>query len=835
MRFSCLCGFLFFCWFSGALSAQKEVWNLNGTDWLFYEAGSGNKYPAEVPGTVHTDLLRNGRIPDPFYGTNEDSVQWVAANTWVYEKTFRVPATILDKENVELVCEGLDTYASVFVNDTLVLEAGNMFRSWKVKVKTQLKNGENNLRIVFYPAGHVAQLRAGELPYTLPGEERVQVRKAQYQFGWDWGPRILTAGIWKRIYINAWSKAQIHDLYFYTSAVHDSVADVRIVINLEGKIKKGMRLLINLWDEGMNQQLSYRLKEDELQVELAMKIHGPVLWWCNGMGRPHTYHLDIKLEEGENLLDNREELVGIRTIELVQEPDSAGQTFYFKLNGVPLFIKGANVIPQDIFLPRIKKEDYGQLVQNAADASMNMLRVWGGGVYEDDEFYRQCDEKGILVWQDFMFACAMYPGDALFLENVEAEVYEQVIRLRNHASLALWCGNNENQEGWDNWGWQKQYRYSSADSAKIYHDYQQLFNAIIPGVLEKTDPRRAYHPSSPAGGWGRASSYRQGDVHYWGVWWGHEPFEAYKEHAGRFVSEYGFQGMPDMASLRKFVPDSQLYKGSPSLKQHQKHPTGYETIEEAMRRYYTIPQQLEDYVYISQLVQAYGIETAILAHRLARPYCMGTLYWQLNDCWPVTSWSSTDRYNQPKAVWYKVKQDYAPVVLIPVETDSVFCLHGVNDRLLSYNGVLTVGIYDLKGKCIFSESLPAEIPGEGTRIIWKKNIHELPVAAEKYLLRFQLATGDSLVAERYVYRKYPNAYELEKPQVKIKRMSENYIAVSCSGFLAKDVYLSSGDAVFSDNYFDLLPGETKVIRIQNWSRYLLPVEDIQIKMLNDLH
>ena len=350
-----------------------------------------------------------------------------------------------------------------------------------------------------------------------------------------------------------------------------------------------------------------------------MTLINPKLWNCRGLGKPFLYHAEIELSCRYKLLEKREIAFGVRDIKLVQQPDDKGSSFYFQVNNKPVFIKGANLIPQHSFLPEVKTADYDRIFDAVNENNMNMLRVWGGGAYETDSFYQRCDEQGILVWQDLMFAGGMYPGDTGFLKNVSDEISDQVARLRNHPSIALWCGNNEIEEGWNNWGWQKQYGYSAKDSAAIYANYKKLFLNNIPDQLNRLDAGRVYYPSSPAHGWGRKESLTSGDLHYWGVWWGLEPFEKYNDKVGRFVSEYGFQSFPAGESYSRFLSKESMNLNAAAFKNHQKHPTGFETISKYMEREYLVPSRFKDYAYVTQLLQASAMTTAIGAYRRNKP------------------------------------------------------------------------------------------------------------------------------------------------------------------------------------------------------------------------
>ena len=627
------------------------------SNWRFRKTGDAEWMNATVPGTAHTDLLLNKKIHDPFFGDNEKMLQWIDTCEWEYETWFNVDDSVLERNHSELVFEGLDTYAKVFLNDRLILSADNMFRTWIVDCKKYLLKEKNHLLIRFEPASIKGKAEAQKLPFTLPGDEKVFTRKAQYHYGWDWGPRFVTCGIWRAVKINFRNSFRLNDVHMITEQLTDSVARIIAEVNLT--VEKPTTLFFKLVVENQMRDSFYfdrTVHPDEKIVNLLFNINEPKRWWTNGLGEASVYNISISATDPSGQSQELIDKIGLRTIELVQENDTKGKSFYFKLNGIPVFMKGANWIPADNFLPRVKREKYLHLLLDAKNANMNMLRVWGGGVYEDDSFYDLCDSLGILVWQDFMFACAMYPGDTSFLENVSQEISDNIIRLRNHPCIALWCGNNEIDEGWKNWGWQKQYNYSEKDSTAIWKNYLRLFHEIIPQKIIQLDPSRTYWESSPSIGWGHKESLFQGDSHYWGVWWGMEPFESYMKRTGRFVSEYGFQGMPSMRTIESFTNSAERSLGSAALKNHQKHPSGFETIEHYMNDWYKKPKDFVSYVYVSQLLQAEGMIAAIEAHRSAKSYCMGTLYWQLNDCWPVTSWSSIDHFGRWKALHYAVRE-----------------------------------------------------------------------------------------------------------------------------------------------------------------------------------
>lgn len=812
--------FFFFSFFySCLLSAQTSYRNLSDESWTFNKQNDSHKYKATIPGTVHTDLFQNKVIPDPFFGANEKQLQWIENENWEYETYFSLASSELKNQNIDLEFDGLDTYATVFLNGKIVLEADNMFRKWTISVKSNLKKDNNHLKIVFHSAVEKGKSKAKKLPFTLPENERVFVRKAQYQFGWDWGPRFVTAGIWQKVQLKFWNSAKIENIKYSQIELNSKKAVLEFTTEIKTSKAKTIQLKIN---EVIK---TFHLEKGLNEVKMKYEILSPKLWWSNGLGEANLYSFTMEMSQKKELLESRKLKIGLRTIELIQQKDDTGTGFAFKLNGKMVFMKGANYIPPDSFLPRVSDSIYNTLVENARKSNMNMLRVWGGGVYPDEAFYEACDANGILVWQDFMFACAMYPGDEKFLENVKQEVIHQVNRLQNHPSLAIWCGNNENDEGWHNWGWQKQLNYSTADSTQIWNDYTKVFHEVIPNTLDSlvAKNKNIYWPSSPSIGWGRKESMTQGDSHYWGVWWGKEPFEVYKKKVPRFMSEYGFQGMPNIQTLKKVVSESDLNFNSEALKNHQKHPIGNETIKEYMERDYQIPEKFDDYIYVSQLLQANGMKTAMEAHRRAKPYCMGTLYWQFNDCWPVTSWSSLDYFGNWKAFHYQAKRSFENVLLSANEEDEKYKIYLVNDDFKSYSGKLELELMTFNGELLWKTEKNITVEENSSTIVYeisKVNFEKFDFQQTVLNVRFENFNSN------YFFVK-PKELKLEKPTIQIRKIDNLTIEIY-STVLAKNVFISSENEVFfEDNYFDLLPNEKRIIKLSK------PAEEIKIKSLFD--
>lgn len=792
-----------------ALSQNKEL--LIDKNWTFSQKGKNKWNKAEVPGCVHTDLYKNKLIPDPFFANNETQLQWIENEDWEYKTNFKITKNDLQNDKIELFFEGLDTYAKVFLNNHEILSADNMFRTWALDVKPYLKTGINTLYIVFESAVKKGKQLASQLSYTLPGDEKVFTRKAQYQYGWDWGPRFVTCGIYKNIKLRFLNVAEIKNIHYTVTKVTDSLATFTLKFDIhtyrEGYYDMFIKDLSNneIFPK-QGQQVSLYNKGVR-PFAITLKIPRPKLWWCNGLGEQNFYNYTISLIKKSGSIDSKTVSIGVRSIELVKE-DEGGETFYFKLNGIPIFIKGANYIPPDNFLPRVSDNDYRKDVMLAKNAGMNMLRVWGGGVYADEAFYDACDKNGILVWQDFMFACAMYPGDSIFIENVKKEISEQIHHLAAHPCIALWCGNNEVDEGWKNWGWQKQYHYSAKDSSKIWNDYLKLFHQIIPNIVKEQAPKTNYITTSPQIGWGHKESLIVGDSHYWGVWWGNEPFSNYENKVGLFMSEYGFQSMPSLNTFKQICDSSSLNFNSIAIKNHQKHPSGYETIRSYMAKDFVVPKKFEDFIYVSQLLQSHGMKIAIEAHRRAKPNCMGTLFWQLNDCWPVTSWSAYDYYKQPKAFYYDLERLYDNVLISIIKSDYYYECQILNDNLQEITGIIELSVKDFTGKVIYSKQSPVTINPNTSLVYVKLTENEIKdIKQNESYISCKLITDKGAIKKTLYYFVSPKELILPKPKIEWTYNSDSKTLKIKANALVKNIYLNNNFNSLGKNYFDLEPNE----------------------------
>lgn len=750
---------------------------------------------ANVPGNIVSDLLSNEIINNPYFGSNEDSIQWIFNRDWAYKTNFR-----LGKEaNQELVFNGLDTYANIYINDSLYLQTDNMFRSWTIDVSSLKRKKNHRLKIVFKNVFEKERDKIKELGYELPGGTRVHTRKAGFHYGWDWGAKITTSGIWKEVEINGWNNATIREFEIFQKELSDSYAYLDANIELEVQATADYALEIN------DSIYSYFLTKGKYQLTIPISINQPTKWWPHGHGKQHLYSFNLLLKKEGKIVDEKQKKIGLRNVELVNEKDSLGTSFYFKINGKPIFMKGANYIPQDHLQNRVSKQDYLDLLADAKNSNMNMLRVWGGGIYEQDIFYDICDSLGVLIWQDFMFACAMYPSDSLFLENVKQEAIENVRRLNHHPSIVLWCGNNENSEGWQRWGWQE--AYDSSQKKVIEKGYKQLFNGILPQVVSQY-AKIPYWESSPSLGRGDPRHQFEGDAHYWGVWHDAEPFENLLKKVPRFMSEFGFQSFPSIETISTFCDTSEFDLNSSSMQSHQKHPRGNALILEYIEREYPVPTSFEKLVYLSQIVQSQGIRMGLEAHRYSQPYCMGTLYWQFNDCWPVASWSSRDYFGNWKALNYAVRQVFQPLALSVVsKPNGLFDVWVVSEQQTIFKDTLVLEIFDLEGKLAY--------PTQHQEVTIKPNTSTLLIED------LSIETKDLFVIARLKNKKIkshirftskPKDMKLTRPNIQHEWQQNKLILQS--DVPAFQVYLHGIKGHFSSNFLTLMPGEKQTINFE---------------------
>lgn len=783
-------------------------------NWSIKTENDSIRIVTDIPNEIHLDLYNNKVIEHPFFGDNEKRVQWVADKNWIYEKDFDVDSSFLSNENLELVFSGIDTYSEVCLNEKLILKTDNQFRQWNVDVKSILKTSNNKLKILIRSPFEIENQKAKTYGFQPPSDSRIFTRKAAYVYGWDWGPRIVTSGIWKPVKLEGWNGPTLKDVFI----IQDSLTERKAFLTAKFEIYSTKPDEITLFVYGNKQKL---MTETGIQsINIKLEIDYPDLWWPSGLGDQKLYAIDCSLIHSDFGVQTITKKIGIRTIELVQEKDLFGKSFYFKVNDIPVFMKGANYIPQRILGNEIDSIKYERLINDAAESNMNMLRVWGGGIYEHDIFYDLCDEKGILVWQDFMFANGIYPADSSLLSSIRKEVEEQVKRLRNHPSIVLFCGNNEIAEAWANWGWKN--KYSIYQQEKMEDDYNKIFHELLPEMISQLSPHISYWPSSPQFGRGDKRSQFEGDSHYWGVWHDEEPFEMYEQKIPRFMSEFGFQSYPSLKTLSGWFDKIDLNYDSHILQNHQKHPKGNELIKKYMERDYFIPENFADFIYVSQLLQAEGIARGIEAHRRAKPYCMGSLYWQLNDCWPVVSWSGIDYEGRWKALQYFVKKSFEPIIISLERKDNLLNIYMVNDKDEWVKGYLTFRLMNFEGKKYIEAEEYFKIRPNSVETLRSIDITKYTQFDLNTAVLNIVFDGDVKVSEKNFYFVKPKNMNLSKPEIKIikEKRGDHYILSLVTNTLAKNVFIDSDvDGKFSGNFFDLLPGEEKRIEFY-------PEEDI---------
>ncbi len=790
--------------------------------WQFRQVGTEDWLPATVPGGVHTDLLALGKIPDPFVGDNELKVLWVAETDWEYRRTFTPDKNILTEPNVFLVCDGLDTLADVYLNGTYLGHADNMFRRWEWEVKALLRGGENEIRVVFDSPVRFVNGRQAQLPLTsvstLPGG--THLRKAPCHWGWDWGPSLPTIGVWKDIRLEGFS-ARLEDVRLRQRFEDDG--SVTLTVDVAAGSASGAALTASLeivHPDGSGQSVEESLfwfeKDTEQSCNLQLSIFNPQRWYPNGYGAQPLYEVEVTLKGGQTILDRRAYRIGLRTIELRQTPDEWGKEFTFYVNGVRLFAKGANWIPADSFPTRVTRERLETFIKAAADANMNMLRVWGGGYYPEETFYDLCDRYGLLVWQDFMFACGIYPADADFFENVRREAIETIRRLRHRASLALWCGNNEMEQGWSDWGWNKP---DDPLNQRLKDGYDRMFHHLLPDLLAREDPDRPYWPSSASSNtpFQDPNGQVQGDCHYWDVWHGRKPFTAYRTQFPRFMSEFGFQSLPPLKTIAAYAAPADWNITSYVMEHHQRSPSGNGLMIAQMSDTFRMPKDFDSLVYLSMVLQAEGIRYGVEHWRRNRNRVSGTLIWQLNDCWPVASWSSIDYYGRWKALHYAIKRFYAPLLLSVADEGKTMAVHVTSDLVEPVEVTVRWRLETLDGEVLEQggDTLRAAALADTrvTRLDFAQQVTAENRREEVFVA--ELWQEGSLLA-RCVTPFVPNKHlELRNPNLKVATRIEGktlLIEVSAES-LARFVELSleGQDAVFSDNYFDLPAGASVTV------------------------
>jgi len=806
------------------------TWNLREA--TSHKAGRKNiffrKIPIVIPGDNYSALINQGIIPDPYTGMNELKIQNIAEKDWLFSRKFTLPKDFINDKFIYLNADSIDTCCEIRINDSQPFKHCNMFSRIRIDITDYIKVGENRIDILIRSAQKEAEKLNKKLSYSLPhtiypvqSMHRNLIRKAQCHGGWDWGPCIMVSGIYGDIYLASSSTGRIEYVTTETSP-----------LSSHSKIEIKNKLSMNKWVVTVKvEYFSYREIDIDLFIQLAhteitKKVHvnsgvnvftekllidDIKLWWPSGCGEQNLYELTVKAGT-ENITKE----IGFRTIEVIAEDDEIGRSMIFRVNGRDIFIKGTNWIPMDALPLRETKEHYEQLLRDVVAANMNMVRVWGGGKYESDYFYELCDRFGLLIWQDFMFSCALYPSDKVFLKNVEEEIKHQVKRLKDHPSIALWCGNNEAL------GALKWFKESIKNRDRYIVDYDRLYEGVIARAVAENDPLRTWWSSSPSGGpqdysdsWLNDSI---GDMHYWSVWHEGKPFESYYDVTPRFCSEFGFQSFPSLSTVLSYADRGDLNLTSPVMEHHQKNNRGNSIIISTVSRYFRFPKSFEQFLYLSQVQQVMAMKMAVEYWRSRRPVCMGTLYWQLNDNWPVASWSSIEYSGKWKLLHYAAKKFYEPFHLSIFVKDEFLQVWGLNDTDKELSGKFKLEFIDFNGSLLFENEVQAVLPPDTSTLLWKKTNSAITFPLDNTFVYVHFKSK-TIETDNDIFLTLPKTCRIQKPKININISKEDKLfkITLDTDKPAFFVSLDPGEinGTFSDNCFTLLPekltGQKKII------------------------
>ncbi len=795
------------------------LWTLNDT--------SKEVCKVSIPGDIFTGLIDSGLYKDPYYGVNELEFLELAQKDWVLKKT--VDINSLDYNEIVLDIDSLDTYCDIYINDILIGYSENMFIPFNKNIKDQLVLGENSISIEFYSAENRAIKLEEDHPYPIPlmaapiqSPARNFTRKVQCHSGWDWGPALMVSGIYNSITIKSFAAGQV--LNWDCNYVLNNY-DASVKIDIDYRSYTNGEVIFNFNDTGKEIEFKKYVNRGFNKITLDYNKSDIELWWPNGYGDQPLY--DFTLETGDEKLSKK---IGFRTLEVISQEDQIGKSLYFRVNGIDIFSKGANWIPVDA-LPSAQTDDkYRRLIEDTKAANMNMLRVWGGGQYEKDIFYDLCDEMGILVWQDMMFSCSTYPADKDFLDNVDIEIKYQVKRLKHHASLALWCGNNENV-GALTW-----FEETKKDRDIYIVDYDRLNEGVVGKNIKEIDPDRAWWPSSPCAGENDYSDCwhddSRGDMHYWSVWHEGKSFDAYYDVIPRFCSEFGYQSYPSLSTVKTFAPEDQWNITSPFMEHHQRSPKGNQLILETISRYYRIPKDFENYLYVSMVQQSMAIKTAVEYWRSQRPTCMGIIYWQLNDLWPVASWSSIEYSGKWKPLHYQIKKIFEPIHISSyIKKDGICYFDLINDTLDRISPKTNISFIGFDGEVLWNKHYHQTAGGASV-----ENILELDLLDFKYKKDDGFFYVSSKTKDQDIFNTLfitePKRCKLKRADIKksITKTDTGYSIQLTTDYPTFNVVLDAGDVKgnFSDNDFTLLKGDEKIIAIDTDD----VIEDLTVYTIN---
>lgn len=835
---------------AGAVTTRIE--ELSG-NWIFrllpgdpaaaQHAKATQWHAAQVPGHVHTDLLAHQLIDDPYVGDAEAALQWIGNAGWEYKLEFDLDEKILKSKHQDLVFEGLDTFADIYLNGKKIAATDNAFRRWVLPAKNLLKKRQNELKIILHspiqrllPQVQAMPIKlAGNYPSPFGDEPRDAMtgnfaRKPGYHFGWDWGPRYVTAGIWRSVKIMSYDDILLQDFHIQQVRLHAQSAELQARFDVQADKDAQLDLELRISDPDGKQLISKSLhasvKKGHNQLSLPLQIENPRRWYPHGMGDQALYSFDLSLRKNKQLLAEVKKRTGLREVEMRRNKDQWGQSFGFVINGLPVFAKGANLIPFDMFPNRVRPKKMRAILQSAKDANMNMLRLWGGGNYESDAFYDMADEMGLMLWQDFMFGGGVVPAyDKKFRENVVAEARDQLLRLRSHPSIVLWCGNNEEETAWKDWGIGKKLREENPIFAEhVWAGYVALFGKDLREQVALYGAGVPYWSSSPSNDLAdKANDSNNGDKHYWDVWADSQPVEAYLSETPRFMSEFGLQAWPVQSTVDAFAPHSEQKIDGPLIRAHQKFLAGdgNQRLLLYIRANYHEPKDFADFIYLSQLMQAEGIEMASLHHRSSMPRTMGSLYWQLNDVWPGASWSSVDYFGHWKALHFHARRFFAPLTVAALHDKGVTRLSAISDFQQEQNLAWRLRIMDVHGKVLRDETQSLKLSANSAMELGQIKDTDLPAAtdAKTTYVVLELMKGGKSIARSIAYLLPSKLMQLPDPGLvaSIVAEADHYRLDLRTDKLARAVWLDFGEHqhYLSDNALSLLPGESISLRLDS--------------------
>ncbi len=772
-------------------------------------------------GSVQETFFRLGELPDPFVEKNEELYQWMENYQWTFRSRIEISEEMLNSDFIDLDFHNVDTYADIYFNDSLIGKTDNAFHPYSYHIKRGAKVGVNHIKVVFTSPVQHHEEAYSKAKTKLPAPNDVNPiaiapysRKPQYQFGWDWSLRMNTMGFWKPVQISIYNSNKIASHNIQTTAISNNKANLKLDLSLKEEISDTL-----IWESKLfgNQYIT----NNSLSQSRIVEIENPILWWPKGQGDQYQYSdvWAIKNSAGE-VIDTRSIKFGIRTSELIQEKDEIGTSYEIKVNGRTIFCKGGDYIPQDIFPSRVTDQQIESMVGDMAAANFNMVRVWGGGYYPDEVFYQKCDELGLMVWQDFMFACAMYPGDSVFLANVKQEFDYQIPRISSHPSVVLFNGNNEVDVAWKNWGFQARYLILGKEAEKIEEDYKRLFQNFIPERINHWSGVPYIH-TSPLSNWGKTDFYNHGSQHYWGVWHGKDPIEDFGKKSGRFNAEYGFQSFPQMSTIHTFAKKKDWDLESDIMKQHQKSYVGNGMMLKHAKILYGQPKTFEEFVYYSLVTQAKAVGIAIGAHRAQAPRCMGTLYWQVNDCWTAPSWSSIDYFGNWKPLHFQAQRDYAEIAVVEridkLNAEKYFVV-STQEGTKKLKIVSTA--YDLKGNIIDQETEQIQVKMNNSTEV-SLFAQDGKIQSSNFVLKIQIWDDELMIQDR-TFSHLPNPpepatcstldYEVTFDEI----TGKGFIIISNQTYI-RNVFITArkNGLKVENNFIDLLPGKYSFIFSSN--------------------